>query len=176
MPEKETCCCLTGHRDIPPTAYESVAAAFAAALERLYREGITTFYCGGALGFDTIAAVTLINKRPRFPGLRLVMVLPCPEQSDRWPAPSRALYRSILQKADEVITLSPVYTRDCMFERNRYMVEHSAVCLAYLRRRQGGSAYTVRYAEQKGLRILNLAGTFAEEQEGHRGLFSDNRS
>ena len=155
--DRSTCACFTGHRDIPPEDYEKISSALMQVIDRLYREKVTTYFCGGALGFDTVAAVTLLNGRRCYPELRLILALPCPEQSEKWSEASRALYRRILASADEVRTLSPFYTRGCMLERNRYMVENSAVCVAYLRRRQGGSAFTVDYARKKGLRIFNLA-------------------
>ena len=32
-----------------------------------------------------------------------------------------------------------------------------SVCVCYLNRESGGTAYTVRYAKRKGLEIINLA-------------------
>lgn len=157
MDLKPISACLTGHRDIPTSAYEAIASALLSCIDTLYRQGIRRFYCGGALGFDTVAAVTLLNCRPHYPDLKLILALPCPEQSARWPAPSRALYQSILSRADEVLTLSPAYTPHCMLARDRYMVDHSAYCIAYLQKESGGTAYTVNYAHKKGLTVIHLA-------------------
>lgn len=44
-----------------------------------------------------------------------------------------------------------------MFKRNRHLVDNSSVCVAYLTANSGGTAYTVNYAESKGLKIINLA-------------------
>lgn len=157
MNEKHISACFTGHRDIPTSAYETIAKALLSCIDTLYKRGVRRFYCGGALGFDTVAAVTLLNCRSHYPGLKLILALPCPEQSTHWSEASRALYQSVLSRADEVLTLSPTYTPRCMLARDRYMVDHSSYCVAYLQRESGGTAYTVNYARKKGLRVINLA-------------------
>ena len=43
-----------------------------------------------------------------------------------------------------------------MFKRNRHLVDNSSVCVCYLTKDSGGTAYTVRYAKEKGLEIVNL--------------------
>ena len=49
------------------------------------------------------------------------------------------------------------YARGCMHKRNRHLVDNSSVCVCYLNRESGGTAYTVDYAEKQGLEIINLA-------------------
>jgi len=44
-----------------------------------------------------------------------------------------------------------------MHLRNRYMVDHSCTCICYLTETTGGTAYTVKYAREKGLHIFNIA-------------------
>lgn len=152
-------CAFTGHRDIDQSEYEKLATAIYGVVGQLYQEGFRTFYCGGALGFDTVAAVTLLNIKQLYPDLRLVVAQPCPEQSERWTPSSKALYDRILQRADEVVTIAPAYTKGCMLERNRYMVDRSELLVAYVKRESGGSAYTLRYAKKKGVRVINLGET-----------------
>ena len=57
-----------------------------------------------------------------------------------------------------MVYVSEHYTRGCMFERNRYMADHSDICVCYCTSGEGGTAYTVRYAEKKEIPIVNLAG------------------
>ena len=49
------------------------------------------------------------------------------------------------------------YAKGCMHKRNCHLVDNSSVCVCYLNRESGGTAYTVRYAGKKGLEIINLA-------------------
>ena len=44
-----------------------------------------------------------------------------------------------------------------MAKRNRHLVDNSSVCVAYLTRSGGGTAYTVEYAKKHGLKIINIA-------------------
>ena len=43
-----------------------------------------------------------------------------------------------------------------MHKRNRHLVDNSSVCVCYLNKENGGTAYTVDYAGKKGLEIINL--------------------
>lgn len=95
----------------------------------------TRFYAGGALGFDTLAALTVLEMRKTMPQLELHTVIPFAGQDIRWPAEDRELYRYILERADHVEVLHQRYADGCYHERNRYMVDHSELCIAYLRRR-----------------------------------------
>ena len=44
-----------------------------------------------------------------------------------------------------------------MFKRNRHLVDNSSVCIYYLTKEDGGTAYTVNCARQKGLKVVNVA-------------------
>ncbi|WP_125114911.1 SLOG family protein [Agathobaculum sp. Marseille-P7918] len=149
-------CCFTGHRDIPPEILPTLAAKLEAIVLELIADGIRYFYAGGALGFDTLAAETVLQLRDQFPQIRLILAIPCREQTRGWSTTSINRYGHILHRANEVIYTSEHYTRGCMQRRNRFMVDHSAVCVAYCTRSTGGSAYTPQYARKFGLRILLL--------------------
>ncbi|MBR0196128.1 MAG: DUF1273 family protein [Paludibacteraceae bacterium] len=142
----EKSCCFTGHRHITEEERPILCSWLRHAIRELITtDGITTFYAGGALGFDTLAATMVVEAREVFPTIRLVIVLPYAKQEDRW------------SDADEVICLSEQYYTGCMFARNRYLVDHSSICVSYQTRQSGGTAYTVKYATARGLRIINLA-------------------
>ena len=53
--------------------------------------------------------------------------------------------------------IKPLYqSQGCMHKRNRHLVDNSSVCVCYLNKENGGTAYTVDYAGKKGLEIINL--------------------
>lgn len=153
-------CCFTGHRYIPETDEGALGALIAEEAGLLYKLGFDTFLTGGALGFDTLAARELLRmkKYGGFPNLKLVLVLPYLGQESRWPQNARMMYEYIKRRADDVIYTGDVYADGLLLRRDRYMVEHSSHCVAYLQgdRTRGGTAYTVRYARQKGLGVTNL--------------------
>ena len=69
-------------------------------------------------------------------------------------------YDRIIALADEVICLSERYYKGCMYARNRFMVDNSNYCICYMTETTGGTAYTVGYAKQQGLHVINIADQF----------------
>jgi len=149
-------CCFTGHRRIPPEVLPSLAAQLEKTVRELIQTGIRFFGAGGALGFDTLAAETVLRLRGEFPHIRLILVLPCRDQTRGWPREDAARYERILTQADSVVYVDRQYTPGCMHKRNRRLVDHSSVCVAYCTRATGGSAYTVDYARGQGVRVILL--------------------
>lgn len=49
------------------------------------------------------------------------------------------------------------YCRGVYMIRNRALVDGAQYCIAYCTKPTGGTAWTVRYARQKGLQIYNTA-------------------
>lgn len=84
-------------------------------------------------------------------------VLRCPpdQQSLKWNDEQKMRYYIILKKADKV-RISPQYTKSCMLDRNRHMVDHSGYLICYLRQNTGGTFYTVNHAGQCGSEIIRL--------------------
>ncbi len=155
----ENSCAFTGHRPQKlPWRYDESAAGcvrlkaiLAEKIAELADAGTTTFLSGMAEGTDTWAALAVLALREKNPALKLHCVLPCKGQADRWTASARALYFSILEQADIVTYVGEDYHKDCMLERNRYLVDHAAKLLAvYNGERRGGTAMTIRYARKLG--------------------------
>lgn len=155
--DRKKVCCFTGHRKIPPGLENPLREQLKNQIEAFYAQGVTTFLVGGALGFDTLAAETVLACRGICPSLRLVIVAPHQRQADHWGPSDKEKYLRIAQAADEFICLADHYFQGCMQQRNRYLVDHSEACICYLAQPTGGTAYTVRYAEKQGLQIFNLA-------------------
>ena len=156
--ERETSCCFTGHRRIPLQDGLWLRRMLREEIARLAQEGVVSFLAGGALGFDTMAAQEVLRVRAEgFPELELVLVLPCLGQEAQWSQRDAAVFRTLLRQADQVVYMGQGYTRGCMFQRDRYLVDHSAYCVCYLVQERGGTAYTAQYAREQGLAVRNLA-------------------
>lgn len=149
--------CFTGHRKISPEIRSELAARIDKTVEEVYAQGYCCFLCGGALGFDTMAALAVLRARDKHADIRLHLALPCKEQAARWKACNLRVYNEIRDKADRVDVLSDRYYAGCMQMRNRFMVEHSSLCICYWNEPHGGTAFTVRYAASRRLDIINLA-------------------
>lgn len=150
-------CCFSGHRKIPPEERAGITDRLERVIISLYQQGIRVYEAGGALGFDALAASTVIRLRRDYPDMKLILVLPCQTQTRGWRPEDVAEYERIKAQADEAIYTAQQYTRGCMHKRNRYMVDHSGVCVCYLTRDSGGTAYTVNYAKKQGLKVVNIA-------------------
>lgn len=150
--------CFTGHRFVPAAFVSEIRNRVDHEILKAYENGYRRFICGGAIGFDTLAAMAVIDFKKNHPDVLLLMALPCGDQDENWNTVNRDVYRKIISAADDVIVLAEKYYRGCMQNRNRYMVNHSAMCIAWLTKLNGsGTLYTVRYALQKDLKIVNLA-------------------
>ena len=151
--------CFTGHRKIPPEQARTLARQLKSTLIQLINDGYLQFGAGGALGYDTLAAQTVLELKTQYPDVKLILVLPCLSQTRGWSARDIEIYEDIKNKADKVVYTSQEYTRGCMHKRNRHLVDNSSVCVCYLTESTGGTAYTVDYAHKNNLTVINLGGT-----------------
>ena len=149
--------CFTGHREILGADYASLKARLDAELDRLIADGAVCFRTGGALGFDTLAALCVLSKKQAHPHIKLHLILPCPSQTQNWRKDDVLLYRQILEKADSVRYISQTYFNGVLQRRNRALVDGADVCIAYLRTSSGGTAYTASHAIRAGLEFINIA-------------------
>ena len=151
---KNKSCCFTGHRDIASGKIPIVKEKLVAAINDAVSRGYTDFYNGGALGFDIMAAEAVLEIKKTNPLIRLHIIVPCENQALKWGKKEIERYEAVKAAADEVKVLSPHYFRGCMQIRNRYMVDASSICIAFVERSSGGSADTVKYARQKGTEVV----------------------
>lgn len=151
--------CFTGHRKIPPEQVDTLALRLKATLIQLINDGYLYFGAGGALGYDTLAAQTVLELKKQYPNVKLILVLPCLSQTRGWSTRDIEIYEDIKNKADKVVYTSQEYTRGCMHKRNRHLVDNSSVCVCYLTESTGGTAYTVDYAHKNNLTVINLGET-----------------
>lgn len=145
-------CSFTGHRilsrDFDYNLLDRV-------ILNLIKNGVETFYCGMATGFDTVAAESVLNFKKEY-NVKLVACIPCADQSDTFSAAAKERYKRILKECDSQIILSPSYFEGCMQQRDRFLVDNCDVLLCYLRRKSGGTFYTVNYAKSKGVQIIEI--------------------
>lgn len=153
---RENTCCFTGHRKLYKPARE-ISAELDKIVREMYSRGFRNFCCGGAVGFDTLAEKAVLALREECPDVRLVLILPCHDQTKKWNPRDVMVYEEILSLADEIIYTSEHFTPFCMHVRNRRLIDESSVCIAYLFTDSGGTASTVNYATQQGIEIIKIA-------------------
>ncbi len=161
--EQPKACCFTGHRpqrlgyaeNSPQCAMlkEKIRAVL---IQLIETRGFAHFITGMALGVDLYAAQIVLDLKAQYPQITLECVLPCAKQTAGWPARDRATYARILSACDRRTLLQAEYTKGCMQQRNRYMVNHADCVLAVWNGIPSGTGSTVRYARAKKVPVLLL--------------------
>lgn len=149
--------CFTGHRQI--TDFHETTKKLLELLENLINQGVVDFYAGGAVGFDTLCALAVINLKYIHPQIRLNLVLPCSngEQTENWNIQQKETFNKIFAAADSVEYISDCYTKNCMKLRNARLIELSDGCICYYKEiYKSGTGQTLRMAQKKGINIYNL--------------------
>lgn len=154
---RESTCCFTGHRELPVRELNYIKSELEKTITNLIERGIRYFRAGGAWGFDALAAKVVLKLRQQHPHIRLILVLPCHDQTKKWSAREVIEYERIMAQADKVVYTAEHYYDGCMHKRNRHLVDNSSVCICYLTKDGGGTDYTVSYARLQGLEVINLA-------------------
>lgn len=150
---KENTCFFTGHRDLPCDSRQLFQKTLDT-ITALYKDGCKNFICGGAIGFDTLAAYAVLELKKSFDDVKLHLYLPCADQKKYFNDAQSERYDYIMSVCDSSKVLYPRYVRGCMHARNRAMADASSHCVAYCLKSTGGSAYTVKYATSQGIDVI----------------------
>ena len=163
--EKHQACFFTGHRDIvgvdaedTERLQETMRGWLDRQVESMVYQGFSAFLCGGARGFDLLAAAAVLHAKQTYhPSLRLILLLPCREQTRGWNERDLALHLAVLQRA-EAYYLQQDYDRSCMHRRNRLLVDCAITGVAYYdeKNERSGTGMTVRYAAGCGVPMVFL--------------------
>lgn len=150
--KKEKTCALTGHRFLDSSFNEKVLLD---TLVSVIESGFDTFLCGMAIGFDSIAFKVLYSLKDKYK-IRIIACVPCLTQNYKFNAKQKQEYEDLIKKADDLVMVGYEYTPYCMMKRNMFMVDNASLVIAYLRKNTGGTANTVKYAENKKIKIVKL--------------------
>lgn len=147
---------VTGHRPDKIGGYDKsnpVRVALRAAMrERLLALKPEVAISGMALGIDQDFAWICVDEEIPF-----IAAVPFGGQESMWPKQSQDSYRMLLALAREVVYVSdPGYSKEKMFIRNEWMVDHvgdDGVVLAVWDGSSGGTGSCVSYAKRRGRKI-----------------------
>lgn len=150
---------FTGHRELRLGDPVRLKQRLSELLPQLIEHDSYRFFgSGGARGFDLLAAQAVLDLKYRYPHIKLIMVLPCRNQTERWNDADKQVYETVLSRADKItFTSDGKYTKNCMRIRNQHLVDCSSLVIAYQFRTASGSLQTVNYANMRGVKVLNLA-------------------
>lgn len=151
-----TTCCFTGHRRLPKAMLDTIKSNTRFQIQRLIGEGVDTFICGGAVGYDTLCAELVLEMREKH-DISLVIAVPCRNQDNVFSFEEKLEYRRILALANEVVYLSEKYKKGCMAARNKFMVDRSQYVIAYCTRKiKSGTMQTIAYAEKNNKEVIHI--------------------
>lgn len=149
---------FTGHRPDKLGGYQpnglqtAVRQALFETLANAVTDGPVVAMSGMALGLDTWAAEACVEL-----GIPFIAAVPFKGQESRWPRRSQDIYKTLLDKAQEVVVVSPgSYSARAMHRRNEYMVDWAHRLVAVWDGSPGGTAACVAYARKKGRIMHNL--------------------
>ena len=160
----ESVCAFTGHRSRKlPWGYDEQDARCVAfkkclydVVESLVESGVEHFISGMAQGGNLYFAEAVLALREKYPHITLEAAVPYPGQADSWPMEQRQRYKRILSRCARVTVVQEQYSRSCMLERNRYMVDRCDVLLVGYNEQSGGTLYTINYARKKSREMILL--------------------
>ncbi len=151
--------CFTGHRKLEPHNIVQTASLLEEKITGLAMSGTAEsidFRAGGAVGFDTLAALCVLTAKETYPNIKLHLFLPCKDQTYGWSDGDIEKYNYILSQADSVRYVSEARISGCMLKRDRALVDGADLCIAYCNKTTGGTAYTVSYAKERGVEVENI--------------------
>lgn len=160
---KRISCSFTGHRNISEGERAALIPRLKSTILYLISQGVKEFHCGGALGFDTLAASVVFDVSREHEGVKLILELPYENQTAKWSSDNKRIYDFLKSKADEVNIHSqnPKSKEEAvkaLLSRNRIMINKSHYCVCFYKNTpKGGTAYTVNFAKLHDVQIINLA-------------------
>ena len=133
-----------GHKDIADQS--TVRVAVDEVLRGLIAEGADYFLLGGYGGFDLLAARAVLDLKQQHPEIHSTLVIPYLNRE----------YSTDLYDDTTYPPLEDVPMKFAISRRNEWMVDQADVVVAYVTHGWGGAAATLKYAERKNKRIINV--------------------
>ena len=96
----------------------------------------------------------LVSFKKTYP-VKIEACVPYKGQENYFSAQMKTLYRELILQCDETTVFFDRYTDGSFLIRNRYMVDKADIVFSYCTRNTGGTAYTLRYAESKGKKVIH---------------------
>lgn len=149
-----TVCTFAGHREVyQANIADRLDEAIAQIIET---DNSFRFLVGGMGDFDGMCSSAVRRAKKKYPDkhISLELVLPYLTQELN---ENKSYYEISYDDVVVPIELAGVHYKSAITKRNRWMVEKSNWMIAFVYRDFGGAYTTLRYAEKKGLQIINLA-------------------
>lgn len=141
--------CFTGHRpEKLLRSEEEIISELEKEIDQAIQDGICEFISGMARGVDLWAARIVLEYRKKSENIRLICAVPYNGFHRKWSEGWRGMYENILSNADYVYVCREKFSYSAFMERNKWMVDNSAVVIAVYNGSSGGTKNTIDYAEK----------------------------
>lgn len=149
-----TVCTFAGHREV----YQAnIANRLDEAIEQIIKtDDSVRFLVGGMGDFDGMCSSAVRRAKKKYPAKQISLELVLPYLTQELNE-NKSYYETSYDDIIVPIELAGVHYKSAITKRNRWMVEKSNYLIAFVYRDFGGAFTTLRYAEKKGLQIINLA-------------------
>lgn len=157
-------CSFTGHRpsklpfpwEKSGRAYRRFRGLIREEIAALAEKGVRYFQTGMARGIDLMCGEIVLELRERY-RIGLICVIPCLNQTAGWSKEDADTYGRLLRAASGVVQVTGQnYTKGCMLQRNRYLVDTAQYLISVFSGQGGGTMFTIRYAMQKKRTVIIL--------------------
>ena len=147
-----TTCCFTGHRILKREfSIEELSIVIQNAIDKGYK----TFLVGMARGFDLKCVKVLAEKKKDF-NIEIIACMPCKDQNKYFTEKENQEFFEMVNLTDKKVYIQENYDSECMFLRNKYMVDNSSLLIAYYHYQKGGTHSTVTYAIKQNKEVIYI--------------------
>ena len=149
-----TVCTFAGHREV----YQAnIADKLDEAISRILKnDNCFRFLVGGIGDFDGMCSSAVRRAKRNYPNKQISLELILPYLTQELNE-NKSYYEISYDDVVVPIELAGVHYKSAITKRNRWMVDKSDWMIAFVYRDFGGAYTSLRYAEKKGLQIINLA-------------------
>jgi len=134
-----------GHRDCFDISKDAIKQKIVELIEHGY-----SVFTNGAMGnFDLLCAKCVYELKQIYPQIKNIVVIPYLS----FKIPFQEYF-------DEVVYpegFEKYHFKSAIVKRNRYLVDNATASICYVKYSFGGAIETFKYAEKKGIAIINLA-------------------
>ena len=149
-----TVCTFAGHREVYQV---NIADKLDEAISKIIEtDDCFRFLVGGMGDFDGMCSSAVRRVKKRYPNKQISLELVLPYLTQELNE-NKQFYETSYDDVIVPIELAGVHYKSAITKRNRWMIEKSNWLGAFVYRDFGGAYTTLRYAEKKGLKIINLA-------------------
>ena len=150
-------CTFAGHRNINENM---VAPPVNATIKELLQKDMDfLFYTGGMGDFDLLCGQIVRRTKKRCPEKRIRLVLVEPYMKNSINTDKERL-QALYDDIEVPLELAGCHPKAAIGKRNRILIDRSDYLIACVTHQYGGAYQTLRYAQQRRIKIINVANQF----------------